>query len=161
MLTLLSFNPWYVGGGVKSSSNSQLVFSLSSFNPWYVGGGVKRPAIGGDRRIALGVSILGMLEGVLKAASVDVKRAGRAVSILGMLEGVLKAIQHKEQIVIGKRFNPWYVGGGVKRWTQSDENPMGGSFNPWYVGGGVKSSRRKGSYNRGCGFQSLVCWRGC
>ena len=62
------FNPWYVGGGVKShhelynpatddyvsilgmlegvlkgSSSVLSAIPLSGFNPWYVGGGVKRP----------------------------------------------------------------------------------------------------------------------
>ena len=38
-----SFNPWYVGGGVKSLQVlvDPLLKGLS-FNPWYVGGGVKR-----------------------------------------------------------------------------------------------------------------------
>ena len=38
----LSFNPWYVGGGVKSVA--LITFTLRKFlcfNPWYVGGGVK------------------------------------------------------------------------------------------------------------------------
>ena len=36
------------------------------------------------------------------------------VSILGMLEGVLKEKQMKTTTKNYKCFNPWYVGGGVK-----------------------------------------------
>ena len=35
-------------------------------------------------------------------------------------------------------FNPWYVGGGVKRQAHLGKSLMEISFNPWYVGGGVK-----------------------
>ncbi len=38
-----------------------------------------------------------------------------SVSILGMLEGVLKDIAVQEEPPAKSRFNPWYVGGGVKR----------------------------------------------
>ena len=38
----LCFNPWYVGGGVKSLSFARSRSAPTSFNPWYVGGGVKR-----------------------------------------------------------------------------------------------------------------------
>ena len=41
--------------------------SFSGFNPWYVGGGVKSIQ-GKAQENGLEVSILGMLEGVLKAA---------------------------------------------------------------------------------------------
>ena len=38
----MSFNPWYVGGGVKSGRlSAQEIHGKRSFNPWYVGGGVK------------------------------------------------------------------------------------------------------------------------
>ena len=36
-----SFNPWYVGGGVKSFLRLRASSRTSGFNPWYVGGGVK------------------------------------------------------------------------------------------------------------------------
>ena len=36
-----SFNPWYVGGGVKSVCQPRFDVPLRRFNPWYVGGGVK------------------------------------------------------------------------------------------------------------------------
>ena len=37
-----SFNPWYVGGGVKSPIPIIENTPEASFNPWFVGGGVKR-----------------------------------------------------------------------------------------------------------------------
>ena len=60
------FNPWYVGGGVKRIKERQVELIDRSFNPWYVGGGVKSPHgyVSEDSHIL--VSILGMLEGVLK-----------------------------------------------------------------------------------------------
>ncbi len=61
-----------------------------SFNPWYVGGGVKRVTGCVIRPKTVCVSILGMLEGVLKAFSQTGLRLSVPVSILGMLEGVLK-----------------------------------------------------------------------
>ena len=87
---------------------------------------------------------------------------------------------------INERFNPWYVGGGVKR-RRSDKRyvqlvgvsilgmlegvlkeklPHNGKiqlkrFNPWYVGGGVKSTSVKVLLYIRKMFQSLVCWRGC
>ena len=36
------FNPWYVGGGVKSLAKATQSRDNAGFNPWYVGGGVKR-----------------------------------------------------------------------------------------------------------------------
>ena len=36
-----SFNPWYVGGGVKSVRSCSECPNQVGFNPWYVGGGVK------------------------------------------------------------------------------------------------------------------------
>ncbi len=36
-----SFNPWYVGGGVKSHHFANRALAVLGFNPWYVGGGVK------------------------------------------------------------------------------------------------------------------------
>ncbi len=39
---LTSFNPWYVGGGVKSMMTFRMLWPERCFNPWYVGGGVKR-----------------------------------------------------------------------------------------------------------------------
>ena len=39
----MCFNPWYVGGGVKSLKDTcSFRGLLVCFNPWYVGGGVKR-----------------------------------------------------------------------------------------------------------------------
>ena len=65
------------------------------FNPWYVGGGVKSslPAI--PEISCVYVSILGMLEGVLKVTTSTVAARCHNVSILGMLEGVLKARESK------------------------------------------------------------------
>ena len=37
----VGFNPWYVGGGVKSGKHHTALNILIGFNPWYVGGGVK------------------------------------------------------------------------------------------------------------------------
>ena len=161
--TRKSFNPWYVGGGVKRFSVSHKGIFSMCFNPWYVGGGVKREEVQAYLD-SINVSILGMLEGVLKVivsclplfsfsgfnpwyVGGGVKRlAGWAssfprllVSILGMLEGVLKVIGEypaKDK----KSFNPWYVGGGVKSVCQPRFDVPLRRFNPWYVGGGVKSS---------------------
>ena len=108
------------------------------------------------------------------------------VSILGMLEGVLKGLSTKITSTSLLSFNPWYVGGGVKSMIWFDPEDVTCSFNPWYVGGGVKSLQvlvdplLKGlSFNpwyvgggvKSCcdclcerapqSFQSLVCWRGC
>ena len=118
--SLYCFNPWYVGGGVKSirqgsgSQESDIVSILGmlegvlkvivippsrpikqGFNPWYVGGGVKSslPAI--PEISCVYVSILGMLEGVLKVTTSTVAARCHNVSILGMLEGVLKARESK------------------------------------------------------------------
>ncbi len=79
-------------GVLKVATLQTLDFWLLSFNPWYVGGGVKSYT---SSIVYLGyhlVSILGMLEGVLK----DCRQSSdttfiMVVSILGMLEGVLKA----------------------------------------------------------------------
>ncbi len=60
------FNPWYVGGGVKSLQFACQLLYLFSFNPWYVGGGVKRISQSLPTVQIQKVSILGMLEGVLK-----------------------------------------------------------------------------------------------
>ena len=50
-------------------------------------------------------------------------------------------------------FNPWYVGGGVKRDMVVTIIPSFHSFNPWYVGGGVKSLKDT------CSFRGLlVCF---
>ena len=38
----VGFNPWYVGGGVKRLMLSKMLLWRKRFNPWYVGGGVKR-----------------------------------------------------------------------------------------------------------------------
>ena len=40
-LRTFRFNPWYVGGGVKRKKNYLIPIYIYSFNPWYVGGGVK------------------------------------------------------------------------------------------------------------------------
>ena len=58
-------------------------------------------------------------------------------------------------------FNPWYVGGGVKRNTYMSVRCADLSFNPWYVGGGVKSIFCHSFFCVPIQFQSLVCWRGC
>ena len=78
-----------------------------------------------------------MLEGVLKGArGINAARIVH-VSILGMLEGVLKDELDLRKKISQPCFNPWYVGGGVKRGISSllfFSVPL---------------------------FQSLVCWRGC
>ena len=57
-----------------------------------------------------------MLEGVLKECSKKSRaRVSPCVSILGMLEGVLKAPPPLSRRRHPCCFNPWYVGGGVKR----------------------------------------------
>ncbi len=85
-----SFNPWYVGGGVKRLPPLQCRQNQAGFNPWYVGGGVKSPKIHFLSQSRYWVSILGMLEGVLKGKGIIFEKEGK------------------------KGFNPWYVGGGVK-----------------------------------------------
>ena len=67
-----------------------------------------------------GVSILGMLEGVLKVELNNLVRKALGVSILGMLEGVLKEkTKPTRDIMRYGSFNPWYVGGGVKSFRHS------------------------------------------
>ncbi len=56
-----------------------------------------------------------MLEGVLKVQIDAQPRICRRVSILGMLEGVLKEALKTPLLGFKNCFNPWYVGGGVKR----------------------------------------------
>ena len=85
------------------------------------------------------VSILGMLEGVLKATTFSMASTQPQVSILGMLEGVLKGKVLISLNISILSFNPWYVGGGVKRSIcMPCRCGLAGRFNPWYVGGGVK-----------------------
>ena len=125
-------------GVLKVADHTQHLPCQSRFNPWYVGGGVKS-ILGHPRRHDQIVSILGMLEGVLKVCFLILGSAPNLVSILGMLEGVLKAERPRTSSTWGMCFNPWYVGGGVKRprlWTSETTDRIG--FNPWYVGGGVK-----------------------
>ena len=85
-----------------------------------------------------GVSILGMLEGVLKGCLASQKQDKTLVSILGMLEGVLKDDVLRYFTAVNMSFNPWYVGGGVKRAVKIVPKGSVERFNPWYVGGGVK-----------------------
>ena len=73
--TMDSFNPWYVGGGVKSRKDITEGLPGISFNPWYVGGGVKSHHRSKKLLNEGRVSILGMLEGVLKAARYTVSSA--------------------------------------------------------------------------------------
>ena len=56
-----------------------------------------------------------MLEGVLKDSLLPLGLRTLEVSILGMLEGVLKGEYVRFWTVNETSFNPWYVGGGVKR----------------------------------------------
>ena len=84
---LFGFNPWYVGGGVKSIGCANPSIIISCFNPWYVGGGVKR------------MSNIPMISRTI------------LVSILGMLEGVLKEGLLFISVYLRQSFNPWYVGG--------------------------------------------------
>ena len=88
-IPLSGFNPWYVGGGVKSHRHLGHERQELGFNPWYVGGGVKSKTY---------YTFTGATE----------------VSILGMLEGVLKGSPLRILSRIQSGFNPWYVGGGVK-----------------------------------------------
>ena len=78
-------------GVLKAWKIAQKMKREGSFNPWYVGGGVKSFNAALTSNNGLQVSILGMLEGVLK----DIFK----VHICGDMSS----------------FNPWYVGGGVKR----------------------------------------------
>ena len=126
-----------------------------------------------------------MLEGVLKVHIQLLLLVYLKVSILGMLEGVLKGWAKSSCWAILGSFNPWYVGGGVKRIMGKKKQLPQGCFNPWYVGGGVKSLKMLRDIQRGerfnpwyvgggvksnyallichlqLPFQSLVCWRGC
>ena len=78
-----------------------------------------------------------------------------------MLEGVLKGRCFRSLFLFLIRFNPWYVGGGVKSAAKRVFEKEEPGFNPWYVGGGVKSPDDLFSEFRIKTFQSLVCWRGC
>ena len=89
------------------------------------------------------------------------RRSVNLVSILGMLEGVLKGAFRPSSSSLFHCFNPWYVGGGVKSFRHGDVLWVLPRFNPWYVGGGVKSAFRKEVEGFLFPFQSLVCWRGC
>ena len=133
----LCFNPWYVGGGVKRPIVRKRLKKANCFNPWYVGGGVKSCPRTQQTLGRLLVSILGMLEGVLKAKKTKNFFVLLMVSILGMLEGVLKVYINSPSPISRPCFNPWYVGGGVKR-AHSCSGGAAGKM-----------------------FQSLVCWRGC
>ena len=62
-----------------------------------------------------------MLEGVLKDWFLPLGDASISVSILGMLEGVLKATPLSMARKSRFSFNPWYVGGGVKSLRRSSE----------------------------------------
>ena len=99
-----SFNPWYVGGGVKRVSFRRHNLYFRGFNPWYVGGGVKRRMSQNLSKLIGIVSILGMLEGVLKAPAGPSSASPLSVSILGMLEGVLKEFRDALEDVSGFRF---------------------------------------------------------
>ncbi len=79
--------------------------------------GVLKGARGINAARIVHVSILGMLEGVLKAYPHHAGLRSLSVSILGMLEGVLKAWLMSMPSFRPNCFNPWYVGGGVKRAT--------------------------------------------
>ena len=90
------------------------------FNPWYVGGVLKVAGPRYRRYNQDQVSILGMLEGVLKGPHhylINLKSF--LVSILGMLEGVLKGNWDLRPATYISSFNPWYVGGGVKSRNQA------------------------------------------
>ena len=87
--------------------------------------------IGCGQRMA--VSILGMLEGVLKEGITFCPRGPGSVSMLGMLEGVKRDSMQRRSFGHFS-FNPCYVGGVLK----------GGMF---------------GFLGRNRVFQSLVCWR--
>ena len=85
-----------------------------------------------------------------------------SVSILGMLEGVLKGqtVQYFQHPRGG--FNPWYVGGGVK---SPDPHALP-SHTPrvsilGMLEGVLKASRTTTRSSPLQQFQSLVCWRGC
>ena len=60
-----------------------------------------------------------------------------------MLEGVLKEREDMSFMDTYSSFNPWYVGGGVKRRLKLFYMLLLIRFNPWYVGGGVKSLARR------------------
>ncbi len=54
--------------------------------------------------------------------------------------GGVKRARPINRSILRAGFNPWYVGGGVKRLTKiAFREAAESSFNPWYVGGGVKS----------------------
>ena len=131
------------------------------------------------------VSILGMLEGVLKARISPVPLPALHSFNPWYVGGGVKSTTNSIIAEDDFRFNPWYVGGGVKRVKLQDHQDGKFCFNPWYVGGGVKSIRisttfadttRFNPWYVGGGvksntvtsiprhialFQSLVCWRGC
>ena len=185
---LSSFNPWYVGGGVKSKELLEMeIHEEYSFNPWYVGGGVKRSQNQLPPSFFLQVSILGMLEGVLKAFSAHGLNSFFAGFNPWYVGGGVKRRRSFICSIWALSFNPWYVGGGVKRRQPvSPAHALSRGFNPWYVGGGVKSQLHPRYIARDYRvsilgmlegvlkvrwmvaissptrrFQSLVCWRGC
>ena len=132
------------------------------FNPWYVGGGVKSSPLRAAPKAAPAVSILGMLEGVLKDPQALLPDPPGRVSILGMLEGVLKGYTDSSRCERRRSVSILGMLEGVLKGVLScfwDARQR--SFNPWYVGGGVKSNYFLMLHSRPITFQSLVCWRGC
>ena len=126
--------------------------------------GVLKGFSGSDDGLYAGeVSILGMLEGVLKAPSPVRSQLRFTVSILGMLEGVLKVFPTIAKTFSAPvRFNPWYVGGGVKSPSDRplDARPIPVSI-LGMLEGVLKAKNRTKRCNSLWEFQSLVCWRGC
>ena len=97
------FNPWYVGGGVKShfghtSPSSAPVSILGMLE------GVLKVLKPFKSPFCILVSILGMLEGVLKEGDGHLNPQVTHVSILGMLEGVLKGCEGERGVLCAGRF---------------------------------------------------------
>ena len=103
-----------------------------------------------------------MLEGVLKVGQCGLSSASATVSILGMLEGVLKEIINAFSSFQFLSFNPWYVGGGVK--SICVPRRLYESLGVSILGmleGVLKAQTPASPQNPLSPFQSLVCWRGC
>ena len=102
-----------------------------------------------------------MLEGVLKGHLLPQRRVPPWVSILGMLEGVLKVSPDRKVPAQPVCFNPWYVGGGVKSLGQRRGGGGGVVSILGMLEGVLKEKKESLSLSKAMEFQSLVCWRGC
>ena len=78
-----------------------------------------------------------------------------------MLEGVLKESERSGTKGLIYGFNPWYVGGGVKRSGAASKLSCLPKVSILGMLEGVLKDSRLVSLGGLFEFQSLVCWRGC